>query len=122
MFKFEHLEIDVCCWSNGQDASSDYAFRDLTINTLIYNLQHDILEDFSGMGLPDLQKKHLRTPIQALNVLMNDPLSLLRIVRFSLLHGFTINQDIHKAAPCASKLFSTLTKGLLYILLSFTRY
>lgn len=52
--------------------------RDLTINTLFYNLQSEKVEDFTEMGLKDLNAKVVRTPIDPLQTFMDDPLRVLR--------------------------------------------
>jgi tRNA nucleotidyltransferase/poly(A) polymerase len=37
--------------------------RDLTINSLFYNLNTDTIEDFTGLGLHDIENKIIRTPM-----------------------------------------------------------
>lgn len=64
--------------------------RDLTINSLFYNINSGRVEDFTGTGYDDLLTMTLRTPTrrghsptdEATRILTEDPLRLLRILRF----------------------------------------
>ena len=57
--------------------------RDLTINSLFYNINTKQVEDFTKMGLADLNKGTARTPLEPLKTFMDDPLRVLRTVRFA---------------------------------------
>lgn len=57
--------------------------RDLTINTLFYNINERKIEDFTGQGLRDLQLRIARTPVSPLKTFADDPLRILRTFRFS---------------------------------------
>lgn len=69
---------------------SDAYRRDLTINSLFYNINTGAIEDFTGTGYDDLLTMTLRTPTrrghqpaeEATRILTEDPLRLLRILRF----------------------------------------
>jgi len=63
------------------DAASDAARRDLTINALFYRLDSGEIEDFVG-GLGDLRRMLLRTPLDPLRTFIDDPLRVLRVLRF----------------------------------------
>ena len=56
--------------------------RDLTINALFYNLNTGRVEDFTGKGYDDLLTMTLRTPIEPVKTFQDDPLRVLRILRF----------------------------------------
>ena len=64
--------------------------RDLTINSMFYNVNEERLEDFTGQGYDDLATMTLRHPSQpgherldeAHRILSEDPLRWLRYVRF----------------------------------------
>lgn len=64
--------------------------RDLTINSLFYNIMEDKVEDYTGLGLQDINDKIIRTPLDPLQTFLDDPLRLLRTVRFASRFGFTI--------------------------------
>lgn len=61
----------------------DVLRRDLTINSLFYNINEAKVEDFTGMGVNDIRNKILRTPLNPLETMHNNPLVLLRAVRFA---------------------------------------
>lgn len=56
--------------------------RDLTINSLFYNINTGQVEDLTGMGLSDIQSMTLRTPLNPKQTFMDDPLRMLRTLRF----------------------------------------
>jgi tRNA nucleotidyltransferase (CCA-adding enzyme) len=120
VFKFANLQVDVGCFSNPSEtppkfhtASTDYLFRDLTINSLFYNLQQDTIEDFSEAGLVDLKHHLLRTTTTASKKLSADPLCIFRMVRFAYANGFGIHKEIDEAAVQVAKLFSAVSRGAL---------
>lgn len=57
--------------------------RDLTINALFYNINEQKVEDFTGKGLEDLQNGIIRTPLDPLQTFLDDPLRVLRTIRFA---------------------------------------
>ncbi len=60
----------------------DASRRDFTINTLMVNLHSRQLRDPLGIGLSDLQARVLRTPLDPIDTFNDDPLRMLRAVRF----------------------------------------
>lgn len=56
--------------------------RDFTVNALFYSMQSAQVEDFTERGLADLQARLLRTPLEPLRTLLDDPLRALRCIRF----------------------------------------
>ncbi len=56
--------------------------RDLTINSLFYNINTGRVEDFTGQGYDDLATMTLRTPLEPQKTFTDDPLRLLRVLRF----------------------------------------
>ena len=59
----------------------DAARRDLTINALFYNIETGQIEDYVG-GCQDLQNMVLRTPLDPVKTFQDDPLRMLRVLRF----------------------------------------
>ncbi|CAD8119159.1 unnamed protein product [Paramecium sonneborni] len=70
--------------------------RDLTINSLFYNLNTQEIEDFTKMGLQDLQNGIIRTPLDPYITFKDDPLRILRTFRFATRFGFQIVEEIPK--------------------------
>jgi len=72
--------------------------RDLTINALFYNINTRCVEDFTGKGLADLRDAVIRTPLPPLTTLLDDPLRVLRAVRFTSRLDFTLCPNLLSAA------------------------
>jgi len=68
--------------------------RDLTINALYFNLNTNRLEDWTEQGLDDLQKRILRTPTAPLPTVLEDPLRLLRAIRFAAQLSSSFHMDL----------------------------
>ncbi|KAJ9644508.1 CCA tRNA nucleotidyltransferase, mitochondrial [Coniosporium tulheliwenetii] len=65
--------------------------RDATVNALFYNLNTSTIEDFTGRGFEDMQKRIIRTPLEPYQTFMDDPLRVLRLIRFASRLGYTID-------------------------------
>ncbi|EGW30732.1 uncharacterized protein SPAPADRAFT_142212 [Spathaspora passalidarum NRRL Y-27907] len=66
--------------------------RDATLNALFYNLNHSKIEDFTGKGLEDLHHGLLRTPLPPIQTFLDDPLRIIRLIRFASKFNFMIEQ------------------------------
>lgn len=78
--------------------SEDAFRRDLTINSLFYNINSQQVEDFTGNGFDDLKRGAVATPLAPLTTLLDDPLRVLRAVRFAARLRFTMDPSLIKAA------------------------
>lgn len=67
--------------------------RDLTINALYYNITKGELCDINGTGLNDLSNKIIRTPCDPDITFSDDPLRILRVIRFSARLNWGINKE-----------------------------
>ena len=76
----------------------DAARRDLTINALFYNINEGTVEDFTGRGLQDLKRGIVSTPLAPLTTLLDDPLRVLRSVRFAARLRFLMDDALIDAA------------------------
>lgn len=76
-------------------AEEDARRRDATVNALFYNIHTDEVEDFVG-GLEDMQAQIIRTPMDPFQTFMDDPLRVLRLVRFASRLGFTIEPKVEE--------------------------
>ena len=77
--------------------AEDASRRDLTINSLFYNIHTSSVEDFTS-GLTDLEDHVIRTPLPPLMTFFDDPLRLLRCVRFACRFQFEIHPAILEAS------------------------
>ncbi|KAI9260619.1 hypothetical protein BDA99DRAFT_439619 [Phascolomyces articulosus] len=68
--------------------------RDITINSLFYNVNTKHVEDFTERGLYDLQHGLVRTPLEPFETLRDDPLRVLRCVRFASRFNFELVPEL----------------------------
>ena len=78
-------------------AEEDALRRDATVNALFYNLDTQTVEDFTKRGLDDMDKKILRTPLPAFQTFKDDPLRILRLIRFACRLGYEIESAAKEA-------------------------
>ena len=78
--------------------TEDALRRDFTLNALFFNVSTCEIEDFTNKGVADLKAKILRTPLDPLVTFLDDPLRVLRGVRFSARFGLEIEAEAMKAA------------------------
>lgn len=71
--------------------------RDFTVNTLLRNLSTGEILDLLGTGLKDLKSGLLRTPTDPSSTFHDDPLRILRAVRFKWTLGFEYVPELHTA-------------------------
>lgn len=101
-----HSRIPVTKFGTAQE---DALRRDATLNALFYNIQLNKVEDFTGMGLRDLKNGILRTPLPPRQTFLDDPLRVLRLIRFASRYNFRIEDSVLKEMqdPEINAAFST---------------
>lgn len=67
--------------------------RDACVNALFYNLDTQEVEDFTKKGLDDMRAGIIRTPLEPYQTFKDDPLRVLRLIRFSARLGYVIEPD-----------------------------
>jgi poly(A) polymerase len=70
--------------------------RDFTINGLFYEPSTQTIIDYVD-GFPDIQKRHLRTIGQPFLRFKQDPVRMIRLLKFRARFGFTIDPDARTA-------------------------
>ncbi|KAI8077785.1 uncharacterized protein BX664DRAFT_270349 [Halteromyces radiatus] len=78
--------------------SEDAYRRDTTINSLFYNINTETVEDFTNQGLSDLSLGLIRTPLAPYETFRDDPLRVLRCIRFASRFGFDMVPELLEAA------------------------
>lgn len=79
-------------------AEEDAYRRDLTINSLFYNINTSSVEDFTGRGIMDLKSGKIVTPLPPKQTFLDDPLRVLRAIRFGARFGFMLDEELKIAA------------------------
>ncbi|KAF1955888.1 tRNA nucleotidyltransferase [Byssothecium circinans] len=77
-------------------AEEDAMRRDATVNAMFYNLNTQRIEDLTGRGFEDMAAKIIRTPLEPYQTFKDDPLRVLRLIRFASRLNYTI--EPHTAA------------------------
>lgn len=70
----------------------DLVRRDFTLNALAVSEDGDLIDLFDGQK--DLANRLLRTPLPAKQTMMDDPLRIMRALRFKITKGFSISDEI----------------------------
>ncbi|KAJ5329487.1 hypothetical protein N7452_009877 [Penicillium brevicompactum] len=78
-------------------AVEDALRRDATINALFYNLNESRLEDFTERGLDDMKQRIIRCPMEPYQTFKDDPLRVLRLIRFASRLGYRIDSETEAA-------------------------
>ncbi|KAJ5841890.1 hypothetical protein N7534_011720 [Penicillium rubens] len=78
-------------------AVEDALRRDATINALFYNLNESRLEDLTERGLDDMKKNIIRCPMEPYQTFKDDPLRVLRLIRFASRLGYQIEAETEAA-------------------------
>ncbi|KAJ2780281.1 CCA tRNA nucleotidyltransferase, mitochondrial [Coemansia interrupta] len=71
--------------------------RDITINALFYNIGRGTVEDWTQRGLEDLRAGLVRTPMEPQRTFEDDPLRVLRVVRFASRFGYSVDGPTSEA-------------------------
>jgi putative nucleotidyltransferase with HDIG domain len=73
---------------------ADAERRDLTINSLFKNVSTGEVLDLTGKGMDDLKRGVLRTPLDPDQTFQDDPLRMLRVVRFFAKYGYKVPKSL----------------------------
>ncbi|KAI7502971.1 poly A polymerase C-terminal region-like protein [Hortaea werneckii] len=67
--------------------------RDATVNAMFYNVNTQTIEDFTSRGFDDMAAKIIRTPLEPYQTFKDDPLRVLRLIRFASRLGYSIDKE-----------------------------
>lgn len=94
--KEEYAESRIPTIEPGTPAE-DASRRDLTLNSLFYNINTGKIEDYVG-GAEDLKRGIARTPIDPVQTFIDDPLRILRTIRFAAKYDLDLAPELIEAA------------------------
>ncbi len=87
----------------------DVLRRDFTINTLLKNVHTGEVQDLTGKAFDDIRAGIIRTPLDPLRTFEDDPLRMLRAVRFAARFGFRIESETRATIPKAAHRLSIIS-------------
>lgn len=94
------------------DLNSDLSRRDFTINTLAMDISAQnygrIIDVYDGRG--DLQRGVIRTPLQPERTFSDDPLRMMRAIRFATQLNFSIETQTYEAIKRVSDRLSIISQ------------
>ena len=88
----------------------DAVRRDATLNALFYNLNQGEIEDYTKRGLSDLQNGILKTPLAPIKTFLDDPLRIIRLIRFASKFNFVVESETLNAMKEEHNKSALLTK------------
>jgi len=71
--------------------------RDLTINSIFFDIKKNEIVDFTGKGIKDLISNTIRTPEEPLKTFSDDPLRIWRVIRFAAKYNGQIDPETYQA-------------------------
>ena len=102
--KGRHFEVTTFRGTGGYGVSieEDLAHRDFTFNALAYDIAKESIIDPFG-GKEDMKKKVVRAVLNPLDRFNEDPLRMMRAIRFSLQLGYSIEPETLMAINSMAK-------------------
>jgi len=88
----------------------DVLRRDFTINALLMEIMTGEIIDLTGLGVSDLENRIIRTVGDPLLKFREDPLRMLRALRFVLRFDYCIEAETHSAMVIQAKNINRLSK------------
>jgi poly(A) polymerase len=87
--------------------------RDFTINSLYYNIEDSSIVDFTG-GVKDIQQKLIRVIGDPIKRYKEDPVRMLRAIRFSAKLQFNLSKESAAPLPEFSQLITHVSSSRLF--------
>lgn len=92
------------------DLKDDAFRRDLTVNSLFKDLSTGEIKDFTGMGMKDIEDGIVRTPLDPDQTFKDDPLRMLRAIRFAVKYNWKMPMSMVKALKKNADMLQTISK------------
>lgn len=88
----------------------DIIRRDFTINTLVENIHTGEIQDLTAYAMDDIKNRLIRTPLDPDITFYDDPLRMLRAIRFSVKFNFTIEEHTYDAITANSNRLDIISR------------
>ena len=88
----------------------DVRRRDFTINSLLKNISTGEILDLTGMGINDIKNGIVRTPLDPDIIFSEDPLRMLRAIRFAVKYSWKLPMFMIKSIKKNSKKINEISK------------
>jgi len=88
----------------------DVERRDFTVNSMLKDLTTGEILDLTGMGKSDLKKGIIRTALDPDIIFKEDPLRMLRAIRFAVKYGWKLPMFMIKALKRNSHMLKTISE------------
>jgi putative nucleotidyltransferase with HDIG domain len=92
------------------ELKDDILRRDLTINSLVKNISTNQIIDLTGKGIDDIKNGIIRTTSDPTIIYKDDPLRMMRSVRFSVKYGFKIIPEVIENIKKNAGLIDSISK------------
>ena len=104
VFRKRHCEVTTYRGTGGYGASieGDLSHRDFTFNAMAYDITSKRIIDLFG-GKEDIKKKTVRAVLNPIERYDEDPLRMMRAIRFSLELGYSIEPETLMAISSMAK-------------------
>ena len=90
--------------------AQDVERRDFTVNTLIKDLTTGEIQDLTGMGRKDIETGIIRTPLDPDVIFRDDPLRMLRAVRFTVKYKWKLPLFMIKGIARSAHMLNTISQ------------
>ena len=84
--------------------------RDLTINSMYYDISNEKYLDLTGLGISDIENHVIRTTNDPDVIFSDDPLRIMRCIRFSCRYGWNIEDTTMNGMKKNAERLSIITK------------
>jgi len=88
----------------------DVERRDFTVNSLLKDLTTGEILDLTGMGKSDIKKGIVRTPLDPDIIFRDDPLRMLRAIRFTVKYNWQLPMFMIKALKRNAHMLKTISE------------
>lgn len=92
------------------DLEDDAYRRDLTVNSLFKDIVTGEIKDLTGKGIDDIKRGIVRTPTDPDQTFQEDPLRMLRAVRFAVKYGWKMPKSMVKALKKNADALKTISQ------------